>query len=103
MTVVEWEKTGAWDGTGPVVRRPRVDRHRLAAAALSVLWPGLGHAYLGRTAAAVALVTAQVLLVVLTVLPQAWRVTLPAWAVLVALAAATAWRAARSPEDPPAA
>lgn len=103
MTVVEWEETGAWDGTGPVVRRPRVDRRRLAAAGLSALWPGLGHAYLGRTVAAVALVAAQVLLVVLTVLPEAWRVTLPAWIVLVTVAAATAWRAARSPEVDPGA
>lgn len=95
MTVAKWEETGVWDETGPVVRRPRPDRRRLAAAALSALWPGLGHAYLGRTVAAVALVLAQVLLVVLSVLPGAWRVTLPAWGALVVLAAVGAWRAAR--------
>ncbi|MEZ0492391.1 hypothetical protein AB2L28_09080 [Kineococcus sp. TBRC 1896] len=95
MTVVKWEETGTWDESAPAAPPPRTGRREVAAAALSVLWPGLGHAYLGRTAAAVALVLAQVLLVVLTVLPGAWRVTLPAWVALTALAAVGAWRAAR--------
>ncbi|MEW1956458.1 hypothetical protein [Kineococcus sp. NPDC059986] len=96
---MKWEETGAWDETRPVVRRPRVDRRQVAAAGLSALWPGLGHAYLGRTTAAVALTAVQVLLVVLTVLPGAWRVTLPAWGVLVLLSAVAAWRAAGRAED----
>lgn len=71
-------------------------RHRkpLAAAALSVLWPGFGHAYLGRTAAAVGFVLVQVLLVLTSVAPGAWRLTVPAWGALVAVAALHAWRTA---------
>ncbi|WP_432541859.1 hypothetical protein [Kineococcus sp. SYSU DK002] len=106
MTVVEWDQTD--DRTTGAARhrtagavRPGLGRHLrrhrgpAAAAALSVLWPGLGHAHLGRTAPAAGLIAAQVLLVLLTVAPGAWRFTVPAWGVLVALAAVTAWRAAR--------
>jgi hypothetical protein len=76
------------------------DRRAWAAAGLSVLWPGFGHAYLGRTAAAVGFVVAQVLVVVLSVVPGAWRFTLPVWAVLVVVAAVSAWRAARQAATP---
>jgi len=76
------------------------DRRPWAAVGLSVLWPGFGHAFLGRTAPAVAFVVAQVLVVVASVLPEAWRVTVPVWAVLVVVAAVSAWRAAR-PLDAP--
>lgn len=67
------------------------------AAALSVLWPGLGHVYVGATSVGAALVTAQVVLVIVTVFPHAWRVTGPLWAVLVVAAAlSAAWSARRS-------
>ena len=101
-------KTESWGAVMAVVRveitEPLNDlvlvRHRkpLAAAALSVVWPGLGHAYLGRTAAAVGLVLAQVLLVVLTVAPEVWRVTVPVWGLLVLASAVHAWREAARQE-----
>ncbi|PRY16118.1 hypothetical protein [Kineococcus rhizosphaerae] len=90
MTVVKWEDLEVLE-TGRV--SVRVPRRPLAAAALSVLWPGFGHAYLGRTASAVGLAAAMVTLVVLTVLPGAWRFTAPAWGALLVVAAVTAWRA----------
>ncbi|NYD22247.1 hypothetical protein [Kineococcus aurantiacus] len=89
MTVVEWEDLERQRAAGTAVP---VHRRALAAAALSVLWPGFGHAYLGRTPAAVGLIAAMVVLVVLTVFPGAWRATVPAWAGLVVLAAVAAWR-----------
>ncbi|WP_432510448.1 hypothetical protein [Kineococcus sp. SYSU DK001] len=102
MTVVEWDQTddrstGAARHRTAGAARAGLERHRgpAAAAALSVLWPGLGHASLGRTAPAVGFIAAQVLLVLLTVAPGAWRATVPAWAVLVTVAAVTAWRTAR--------
>jgi carbon starvation protein CstA len=99
VTVVKWEDTDL--SVGVEIEKPNLDKHRkpLAAAGLSVLWPGFGHAYLGRTAPAVGLVAAMVLLVVLTVLPEAWRVTVPAWGVLVVVAAVTAWRTAAKDRD----
>jgi hypothetical protein len=66
----------------------------MAAAGLSVLWPGLGHAFLGRTAPAVGFVLAQVVVVVLSVLPGFLRVTVPVWALLVIWSAWSAWRTA---------
>lgn len=66
-----------------------------AAVGLSLLWPGFGHAFLGRTATAVGYVTAMVLLVVLSVLPGFWRVTVPLWGLLVVAAAVTSFRTAR--------
>ena len=67
----------------------------LAAAGLSLRWPGVGHAFLGRTASAVAFVLAEVALVVLSVLPGFWRVTAPVLLVLAVSAAASAAWAAR--------
>ena len=67
----------------------------LVAAVLSLLWPGLGHAYLGRHVPAAGLGVLQVALVVLSVLPGAWRVTGPLWLLLVALAVTTSVLAAR--------
>jgi hypothetical protein len=75
------------------VRRDPLRARALAAAGLSLLWPGLGHAYLGRTAPAVAFVIAQVLVVVLSVMPGFWRVTAPVWVLLVV---GSAWSAART-------
>ena len=77
------------------VRRDPVRTRTPAAAGLSLLWPGLGHAYLGRTASAVAFVVAQVLVVVLSVVPGFWRVTAPVWVLLVVSAAWSAARTAR--------
>ena len=96
MTVTRADGAPVDRRSDPEVRRARPPWTRpLAAAGLSLLWPGLGHAFLGRTAAAVACVTAQVVLVVLSVAPGFWRVTVPIWLVLVASAAATAAWAAR--------
>jgi hypothetical protein len=78
------------------VRRDPVRARALTAAGLSLLWPGLGHAYLGRTAPAVAFVIAQVLVVVLSVMPGFWRVTAPVWVLLVLSSAVnSAWTARR--------
>lgn len=74
------------DGSGQVAPR------RLTTVALSVLWPGLGHVYAGRGPIGVAFGLAQVVLVVVTVFPGAWRVTLPLWVLLVVLAAFDAAR-----------
>ncbi|NAZ77696.1 hypothetical protein GTQ99_20100 [Kineococcus sp. T13] len=77
------------------VRRERGEGSPPVAAGLSVLWPGLGHAYLGRHVPAAGLGAVQVALVVLSVLPGAWRVTGPLWLLLVALAVTTSVLAAR--------
>ena len=79
------------------VRRDPLRARALAAAGLSLLWPGLGHAYLGRTSTAVGFVIAQVLVVVLSVMPGFWRVTAPVWVLLVVGSALNAaWSAART-------
>ena len=77
------------------MRRDPLRARALAAAGLSLLWPGLGHAYLGRTSTAVGFVIAQVLVVVLSVVPGFWRVTAPVWVLLVVSAAWSAARTAR--------
>ncbi|WP_432561513.1 hypothetical protein [Kineococcus sp. SYSU DK003] len=89
MTVAKFEGPGKDRGVvGPA---PGGSRRELAAVALSVLWPGFGHAFLGRTTPAVGFGATQVLLVVLMVLPWTWRLGVLAWAVLVVAAATSAW------------
>lgn len=81
---------------GRGARRGAGGARPLAAAGLSLLWPGLGQAFLGRTGLAVAFVLAQVGVVVLSVLPGFWRVTGPVWGALVVTSAWSAWRSARA-------
>ncbi|WP_432523562.1 hypothetical protein [Kineococcus sp. SYSU DK006] len=91
---VEQERPTGHGGVLQVHRGPGAGS-ALVAAALSLLWPGLGHAYLGRHVPAAGLGAVQVALVVLSVLPGAWRVTGPLWLLLVALAVTTSVLAAR--------